>query len=132
MEESKILDPNLNPSNPDEIALFELQQQFIYSVFPKTLVEGKAANILCEYSDPQDKAKFGDAQKIYADLCNFCKGGAMTHVSAAMLESCLTNVRLNKMWTKTVSTFVTTVLHVIRITRRQHSKYTWMITPSRS
>ena len=104
----------LNPSNPDEIALFELQQQFIYSVFPKTLVEGKAANILCEYSDPQDKAKFGDAQKIYADLWNFCKGGAMTHVSAAMLESCLTNVRLNKMWTKTVSTFVTTVLHVIR------------------
>ena len=102
----------LNPSNPDEIALFELQQQFIYSVFPKTLVEGKAANILCEYSDPQDKAKFGDAQKIYADLCNFYEGGAMTCMSAAALDSCFTSIHLNKTWTKTVSTFAMMVLHL--------------------
>ena len=54
------------------------------------MVEDKAANILREYSDPQDKIKFGDAQKIHADLCNFCEGGAMTCVSAATLESCLT------------------------------------------
>ena len=78
----------------------------MYSVFAKTLVEGKAADILCEYSDPRDKTKFGDAQKIYADSCDFYEGGAMTCVSAATLESRLTNMRLNKTWTKTVSTFV--------------------------
>ena len=53
-----------NPNDPDKIALFGLQQQFMCSVFVKTLAEGKAANILDEYSDPQDKTKFGDAQKI--------------------------------------------------------------------
>ena len=58
--------------------------------------------------------KFGDAQKIYANFCDFCEGGAVTRVSAATLESRLTNVRLNKTWTKTVSAFVTTVLHLIR------------------
>ena len=56
-------------------------------VFAKTLVEGKAADILREYSDPRDKKKFGDAQKIYADLCDVYEGGAMTRMSAATLES---------------------------------------------
>ena len=83
----QVLDPGYtpNPSDPDEVALFESQQRFMYSVFAKTLVEGKAADILREYSDPRDKKKFGDAQKIYADLCDFYEGGAMTRVSAATL-----------------------------------------------
>ena len=93
--------------------LFESQQRFMYSVFAKTLVEGKAANILREYSDPRDKTKFGDAQKINANLCDFCEGGAMTCVSTATLESRLKNMQLNKTWTKTVSTFVTMVSHLI-------------------
>ena len=50
----------------------------------------------------------------YADLCNFYEGGAMTLVSAAMLESCLTNMQLTQSWTKTVSTYVTSALHLIR------------------
>ena len=75
----QVLDPSYtpNPSDPDEVALFESQQRFMCSVFAKTLVEGKAANILREYSDPRDKMKLGDAQKIYADLCNFYEGGAI-------------------------------------------------------
>ena len=85
----QVLDPSYmpDPNDPDEVALFESQQQFMYSVFAKTLVEGKAADILCECSDPRDKMKFGDTQKIYADLCDFYEGGAMTRVSAAALES---------------------------------------------
>ena len=48
------LDPSHapNPSNPDEIMLFELQQQFMCSVFAMTLVEGKAADVLHEHLDP--------------------------------------------------------------------------------
>ena len=111
-----VLDPTYvpDPNDPDECELFSSQQRFMYSVFSKTLVEGKAADILREYSDPRDKSKFGDAQKIYVDLCDFFEGGAMTRVSAATLESRLTNIRLNKTWTKTVTTFVTTVSHLIR------------------
>ena len=50
----QVLDPSHvpNPNNLDKIALFRSQQQFMYSVFAKTLVEGKAANILREYLDP--------------------------------------------------------------------------------
>ena len=85
----QVLDPSYtpNPNDPDEIASFGLQQQFMYSVFAKTLVEGKAADILHEYSNPRDWMKFGDAQKIYTNLCDFYKGSAMTRVSAATLES---------------------------------------------
>jgi hypothetical protein len=112
----QVLDPTYapDPNDADECELFKSQQRFMYSVFSKTLMEGKSADILREYSDPRDKTKFGDAQKIYADLCDFFEGGAMTRVSAATLESKLTNMRLNKQWTKTVSTFVTTVSHLIR------------------
>jgi hypothetical protein len=111
----QVLDPTYapDPNDVDECELFKSQQRFMYLVFSKTLMEGKLADILCKYSDPCDKTKFGDAQKIYADLCDFFEGGAMTRVSAATLESKLTNMRLNKQWTKTVSTFVTTVLHLI-------------------
>ena len=49
----QVLDPSYapNPNDPDKIPLFEVQQQFMYSIFVKTLVEGKAANILHEYLD---------------------------------------------------------------------------------
>ena len=52
----QVLDPSYapNPNDPDKIALFGLQQQFMYSVFAKMLVEGKAADVLREYSDPRD------------------------------------------------------------------------------
>ena len=78
------------------------------------LIEGKAADVLSKHCDPRDETKFGDAQKICANLCDFHKGGAATHVSAAVLESWLTNVCLSKTWTKAVLTFVTAVLHLIR------------------
>ena len=64
--------------------------------------------------DPHDKTKFGDAQKICADLCDFCKGSAMTCMSVAALESQVMNVHLNETWTKTMFTFVTAVLHLIQ------------------
>ena len=52
----QVLDPSYapNPNDPDKTVLFGLQQRFMYLVFVKTLVEGKAADILREYSDPQD------------------------------------------------------------------------------
>ena len=102
-----------NPNDPDEIELFKWQQQFICSICSKMLVEGKATDVLQECLDPYNKMKFGDAQKICADLCDFHEGSAMTWVNTATLESPLTNVHLNKTWTKTASAFVTAVLHLI-------------------
>ena len=103
-----------NPNDPDEIELFKWQQQFICSICSKMLVEGKATDVLQECLDPYNKMKFGDAQKICADLCDFHEGSAMTWVNTATLESPLTNVHLNKTWTKTASAFLTAVSHLIR------------------
>ena len=108
-----VLDPTYvpDPSDPDAVALFANQQRFMYSVFSKVLQEPKAADILRTYSNPRDRTKFGDAQKIYADLVYHFEGGARARVSAASLEEKLTTMRLNKQWTKTVYSFVTSVAH---------------------
>ena len=103
-----------DPTDMDEVELFKCQQRFMFSVFSKTLTEGKATDILREYSDPKVPQKFGDAQRIYADLVDFYEGTAMTRVSAASIDTKLTTLRLNKLWTKTVSTFIITVSHLIR------------------
>ena len=102
-----------DPSDPDEVELFASQKRFMYSVFTKVLVESKATEILREYSN-MDKPNFGDAQAIYADLCDYFEGGAQARVSAATLETQLTTLRLNKDWTKSVTSFVNKVAHLIR------------------
>ena len=85
----QVLEPSYvpNPRDPDKIAPFKLQQQFMHSVFAKTLVEGEAANVLCEHLDPRDETEFGDAQKICTNLCNFHRGSAIPCVNTAALES---------------------------------------------
>ena len=112
----QVLDPTYtpDPSDADEVALFANKQRFMYSVFSKVLTEGKAADILRNYSNPTDKTKFGDAQAIYSDLCDHFDGGAQARVSAQTLEVQLTTMRLNKTWTKSVRAFVNKVAHVIR------------------
>ena len=66
----QVLDPQCvpDPSDPDEVELFANQQRFMCSVFTKCLVEGKAVDILRNYSNPKE-SNFGDAQAIYSDLC---------------------------------------------------------------
>jgi hypothetical protein len=121
----QVLDPQYtpDPSDLDEVELFANQQRFMYSVFTKCLTEGKAVDILRNYSNPKD-TNFGDAQAIYSDLCDYFEGGAQARVSAASLETQLTTIRLNRQWTKTVRAFVTKVSHLIRdhkeITKRSH------------
>jgi hypothetical protein len=110
-----VLNPNFvpDPNDDDAVKLFEYQQRFMYSVFCKVLQEGKASDILREYSDPK-KSNFGDAQSIYADLCDHFEGGAQARVSAASLETTLTTIRLNRSWSKTVRAFLNKVAHLIR------------------
>ena len=86
----------------------------MFSVFSKTLVEAKAADILRNYSDVTRPSTFGDAQAIYSDLVDHFDGGAQARVSAQALESKLTTVRLNRSWTKTVRAFVNMVTTLIR------------------
>ena len=104
-----------DPNDPDACALFASQQRFMYSVFTKVLTEGKAADILRNYSDPADKTKFGDAQSIYSELCDHFEGGAQARVSAKTLETELTNTRLrSNEWDKSIRAFVNKIAHLIR------------------
>ena len=111
----KVLDPSCtpDPNDKDAVSLFKRQQEFMYSVFTKVLQEGKAVDILRNYSDPQ-KANFGDAQAIYSDLRDHFEAGAIARVSAAALDTQLTNLRLNKHWTKTVHAFMNKLAHLVK------------------
>ena len=110
----RVLDPSFcpDPNDPDDIALFGQQQRFLYSVFCKTLQEGKAADILRGYSNMKSP-NFGDAQSIYAELVDHFEAGNVARVSAETLETKLTTMRLNKSWSKSVTAFVNSVSHVI-------------------
>eukprot|EP00977_Amphora_coffeiformis_P022897 scaffold11733_cov150-Amphora_coffeaeformis.AAC.1 len=77
----------------------------MYSVFTKTITEPSAVDILRNYSNP-NSPDFGDAQQIYADLCDHFEGGAIGQVTITELETQLTTLHLNKSWTKSVSHFV--------------------------
>ena len=93
----QVLDPNYSaePNDRDEVELFANQQRFMCLVFTKYLTEGKAVDILRNYSNPKD-SNFGDAQAVCSDLCDCFEGGAQARVHAASLETQLTAVRLNK------------------------------------
>ena len=96
----------------DEVALFKSQQRFMYSVFSKVLTEPSAVDILRKYSDPKEP-DFGDAQAIYVNLCNHYKSGALQQVTVHAIKDKLVMLRLNKDWTKMVTSFMTTVAHTI-------------------
>ena len=110
-----VLNPNYapDPNDSDEVSLFDSQQRFMFSVFTKTLTEPKAQDILRKYSNPRQPT-FGDAQSVYADLVDHFEGGAVGRVSVNSLETKLTTIRLNKTWTKSVSSFVTHVSGLIQ------------------
>ena len=64
---SPIFDSKFKPSTPEQKDLFRLQQQFMYGVFVKTLIEARAADILAPYKNKKS-ASYGDAQAVYRDL----------------------------------------------------------------
>eukprot|EP00977_Amphora_coffeiformis_P010804 scaffold2529_cov147-Amphora_coffeaeformis.AAC.1 len=94
-----------DPNDTDACELFDSQKRFMYSVFTKTITEPSAVDILRNYSNP-NSPDFGDAQQIYADLCDHFEGGAIGQVTIMELETQLTTLHLNKSWTKSVSHFV--------------------------
>ncbi len=110
-----VLDPSYvpDPNDADEVALFESQQRFMFSVFTKTLQETKAQDILQNYSKPSNPS-FGDAQSIYADLIDYYETGAQGRASISAIETKLTNVRLDKTWTKSITAFVKHVSGLIQ------------------
>eukprot|EP00977_Amphora_coffeiformis_P014829 scaffold4230_cov91-Amphora_coffeaeformis.AAC.1 len=59
----------------------------MYSVFTKTITEPSAVDILRNYSNP-NSPDFGDAQQIYADLCDHFEGGAIGQVTITCRYVC--------------------------------------------
>eukprot|EP00977_Amphora_coffeiformis_P022638 scaffold11140_cov114-Amphora_coffeaeformis.AAC.2 len=65
----------------------------MYSVFTKTITEPSAVDILRNYSNP-NSPDFGDAQQIYADLCDHFEGGAIGQVTITELETLSNNTNI--------------------------------------
>eukprot|EP00977_Amphora_coffeiformis_P021643 scaffold9661_cov98-Amphora_coffeaeformis.AAC.1 len=95
------------------------------------ITEPSAVDILRNYSNP-NSPDFGDAQQIYADLCDHFEGGAIGQVTITELETQLTTLRLNKSWTKSVSHFVPLSQGKSRTTRILRTQTTTITTTSRN
>ena len=86
----------------------------MYSVFTKVLTEPSAVDILRKYANPTDRTRFGDAQSIYQEIVDHFEGGAIQRVTIISIDTKLTNMRLNRDWSKTVLAFVNEVSKLIK------------------
>ena len=109
-----VLDPRYVPTTQEEVDLFDVQQRFMYSVFTKVLTEPSAVDILRKYANPTDRTRFGDAQSIYQEIVDHFEGGAIQRVTIISIDTKLTNMRLNRDWSKTVLAFVNEVSKLIK------------------
>ena len=82
------------------------------SVLTKTLLKGKAANILRECSNPT-KPAFGDAQAICVDLVNHFEDGANARMGTCGIEKKSLMAHLNHECAKTVTAFVNHVAMLV-------------------
>ncbi len=109
-----VFNSTYTPGTAEEIALFEKQEKFAFSVFTSTLQEATATEILRRYANPTDTARFGKAQALYANLCTAMTSGNAGENTLKSIENDLEELRLDKNWTKTVASFVTRVGHLIK------------------
>jgi hypothetical protein len=91
---SNILNPDFKPTTPDEIALFLVQQTFMYSVFEQCLHTNKSRHVV------QTHQSTGNAQQVYSGLLHAYEENLSTSLTATDLRSELTLMRLDDKWKK--------------------------------
>ena len=97
---ANVIDPSYIPVPPD-VELFELQKNYMYSVFQTILLTDKGKTIVRTHSTTRD------AQKIYADLAKYAKESTATQIELESLTAFLTTGQLDASWSGTTSGFVT-------------------------
>jgi len=103
MNLQNVLDPNYTPNTAEETELFKVQNDFLYSVFDRTLKSPHASAFVIDHEAS------GDAQKVYAALLKqFDTNSAIADDNCEKILSFLTSERLGpgQNWRNTTSEFV--------------------------
>ena len=85
-----VLDAKYVPHSPDEIALFERKQSFMFYVFVDNLLTNTGKNLVRKYQDTYD------AQSIYVELTEHCTKSIAATLDASDLLTWITTKKLNK------------------------------------
>ena len=91
-----ILDDSIQPSTPEDLALFSAQQRFAYTVFEHTLQTDTGKALLRTYED--DKGTYGNAQALYAALLKHHNDSAISSIKAAQNFGYLANIKYTSDW----------------------------------
>jgi len=103
-----VLDPKYKPSTPDETGLFDLQKDFMYSVFHNILKTDIGKDLLRKYETTRD------AQKVYSKLLEFYKTGNVGADQLSEWMTYLTTTRANDgKWNGTYHGYVLYFLNIV-------------------
>jgi hypothetical protein len=104
-----VFDPNYTPQGRDEVDLFHLQKNFIYSIFVSNLQTDIGRKLVRNNTDPQ---------YIYAELVEYYEKSNRASLDGAQLLEYVTSVRLDETWRGTTQAFVLHLQEQFRQLRR--------------
>ena len=84
----EVLDDTYVPSKPEDKAVFDHKQKYMYAVFTKTLLTDKGKSLV------RDHEKNYDAQKIHKKLLDYAQRSTKASVDSSQLLSYITSTRL--------------------------------------
>ena len=83
-----VLDERYAPSSPDEVELFKAKQEFMYTVFERTILTSQGKDIV------QHHEHDFDAQKIYQSLITYLKQSTKGLLASSRILSYITSASL--------------------------------------
>ena len=106
-----VLNPSFIPKDVDSRAVFRAKNEYLFSVFVSKLTTDEGKTLVRAHS------KTFDAQKIYADLCDYYTTSTHAELSALTILTFLTTFKLGTdRWKgKTVSSFLTYYVEQLRL-----------------
>mmetsp|Transcript_20329 Transcript_20329/g.42624 ORF Transcript_20329/g.42624 Transcript_20329/m.42624 type:complete len:1867 (-) Transcript_20329:137-5737(-) len=111
----EIFDDTFTPptGDVDQENLWREKQKFAFTVFTSTLHEASAAQVLRNYSDPDNTSTYGNALRLYRELKATFMGGVQGKSHLDELEAKIDALKFDKSWTKGAVKFVTHLQHLL-------------------
>jgi len=97
----EVLDPTYIPTTQEDIEIFQIQQNFMFSVFEYTLKTDHGKSVLRKYEDT------GNAQKIYIELLDYAERSTKASIEASALLKYITSTKIGDgTWKGTAFNFI--------------------------
>jgi hypothetical protein len=105
----RVFNPDYVPANPDELALFQEMQKYVYAVLAATLCTDRGKAFIREHEDDFD------AQTVYTKVLAHHRTSTKAQINASDILTYLTSTRIgNNEWQGTVEGYILHWLNQIR------------------